>query len=324
MRWGYTCSSEEHEASDLVRFACLAEDSGFDFVTVSDHFHPWTTNQGHSPFAWSTVAGIAARTTDVRIGTGVTCPIIRVHPTIVAQASATSAELSGGRFFLGVGTGENLNEHITGERWPPIDVRQDMLVEAVDVIRQLWSGDTLDHHGRWYTVENARLFSAPAEPPPIVWAAAGTSSAEHAAMFGDGLWSTSPSSETVEAYRGAGGEGEIIGQLTVCFDRDTVAARRTAHEVWPNAAVPGQLSQELPTWTTFEQASTLATEDDVARSVVCGADVGAVVDAVGEFVDAGFTALHLHQVGPDQEGFLAWWRDELSAALDERARVTSA
>ena len=318
MRFGYTCSSEEHEASDLVRFATEAEDAGFEFVTVSDHYHPWTSTQGHSPFAWSTVAAIAATTSRVGIGTGVTCPIIRMHPTIVAQAAATSAELSGGRFFLGVGTGENLNEHITGAHWPPIDVRQDMLVEAVGIIRQLWHGETVDHHGRFYTVENARLFSAPAEAPRIVWAASGTSSAQDAAAFGDGLWSTSPSADTVRAYRDAGGTGEVIGQLTVCWHDDEAEARAIATRVWPNAAIPGQLSQELPTWTTFEQASKLVTEDAVAESIVCGSDPGAVADAVARYADAGFTSLHLHQVGPDQRGFLQWWRDDLSHALDER------
>jgi coenzyme F420-dependent glucose-6-phosphate dehydrogenase len=171
MQLGYTCSSEEFEASELVRFATLAEDAGFTFVTVSDHFHPWTSTQGHSPFAWSTLGAIATRTESVRIGTGVTCPLIRVHPTIVAQAAATVSELSDGRFFLGVGTGEALNEHITGERWPPIDVRQEMLAEALGIIRDLWSGETVDHHGTHYVVENAKLFSASPHPIDIVWAA---------------------------------------------------------------------------------------------------------------------------------------------------------
>jgi coenzyme F420-dependent glucose-6-phosphate dehydrogenase len=315
MRWGYTCSSEEFEASDLVRHAAMAEEVGFDFVSVSDHFHPWTRSQGHSPFVWSTVGGIAAVTHRVRIGTGVTCPLIRTHPAIIAQAAATSSELSGGRFFLGVGTGEALNEHITGDRWPPIDLRREMLVEALDIIRRLWTGKTVDHHGEFYAVENARLFSAPASPPSIIAAAGGEHAARLAAEHADGLWATSPSSDTVDAYHDAGGEGDVIGQLTICWGMDRDRAIDTAYEIWPNAGVPGQLSQDLPTWTHFEQASQLVTRDQIAQQIVCGDDVGAVVKAVQEYVDAGFTSLHLHQVGPDQRGFLAWWQDDLAAAL---------
>jgi coenzyme F420-dependent glucose-6-phosphate dehydrogenase len=315
MRWGYTCSSEEFEASDLARHAALAEDVGFEFVSVSDHYHPWTQSQGHSPFVWSTVGAIAALTRRVDIGTGVTCPLIRTHPAIIAQAAATSTELSGGRFFLGVGTGEALNEHILGDRWPPIDVRREMLIEAIAVMRQLWTGETVDFEGEFYVVENARLFSAPATPPDIIGAAAGGKAAELAAEHADGLWATSPSSETVEAYRGAGGKGEVIGQLTICWNQDVEQAIDTAHAIWPNAGVPGQLSQDLPTWTHFEQVSELVTRDRIAEQIVCGDDVGAVVTAVEHFAAAGFTALHLHQVGPDQRGFLEWWHDQLAPAL---------
>lgn len=317
MQWGYTCSSEEFEASDLVRFAEAAEDAGFSFVTVSDHFHPWTSSQGHSPYVWTTLGGIGAQTREVRLGTGVSCPLVRQHPTIVAQAAATVSELTGGRFFLGVGTGEALNEHITGERWPPIDQRQDALVEAVGVIRQLWTGETVDHHGRWFTVENAKLFSASPHPIEIVWAAGGPASARLAAEHADGLWATSPSADTVRAYRDAGGTGRVIGQLTMCWGPADEAAR-TAHEIWPNAAVTGQLSQDLPTWSHFEQAARMVTVDDVSRAVVVGDDLAAVVDAVGEYADAGFTDLHLHQVGPDQRSLLDVWRSELHQALDAR------
>ena len=317
MQLGYTCSSEEFEASDLVRFATMAEDAGFPFVTVSDHFHPWTTSQGHSPFAWSTLGAIAARTHSVRMGTGVTCPLIRIHPTIVAQAAATVSELSGGRFFLGVGTGEALDEHITGDRWPPIDVRQEMLAEAIGIIRELWTGETVDHHGAHYTVENAKLFSASPHPIDIVWAAGGPASARYAAKHADGMWATSPSADTAQAYRDAGGDGVMIGQLTICWGPAERAAR-TAFEIWPNAAVQGQLSQDLPTWSHFEQAARMVTSDDVAKSVVVGDDDGAVFDRIGQFADAGFTHLHLHQVGPDQAVFFDAWRSELHSAIAER------
>lgn len=315
MRWGYTCSSEEFGASDLTHAAGLAEDVGFEFVTVSDHFHPWTESQGHSPFAWATIAAIAATTSKVAMGTGVTCPLIRTHPAIIAHASATAAELSDGRFFLGVGTGEALNEHITGEHWPAIEIRQAMLDEAVMLIRQLWTGDTIDFHGEYYTVENARLFDAPDTAPRIICAAAGTGSAELAARIADGLWVTSPSGETVEAFRSAGGKGDVLGQLTICFDRDRDRAVETAYRIWPNAAIPGQLSQDLPTWTHFEQAAKLVTAQKVAETVVCGDDAAAVVAAAQEYADAGCTSIHLHQIGPDQKGFFGWWREELADAL---------
>ncbi len=315
MQWGYTLSSEEFEASDLAMQASLAEDAGFEFLTISDHFHPWTQSQGHSPFVWTTLGAVSARTRSIPVGTGVTCPIIRIHPVLVAQAAATVSELSNGRFFLGVGTGEALNEHITGARWPPIDVRQEMLIEALHVIRALWTGETVDHHGTHFTVENARLFSASEHRIPVVVAAAGPSSAKVAAEHGDGLWTTSPDPEVIGAYRDAGGEGPVYGQLTVCYGTDEEAAKQLAHEIWPNAAVKGQLSQDLPTWTHFEQAAQMVTADDVAESVVCGADVQRVVEQVEQYRKAGVDHLHFHQVGPDQRGFIDWWRGELRGAL---------
>jgi coenzyme F420-dependent glucose-6-phosphate dehydrogenase len=317
VKWGYTCSSEEFEASALVENAVAAEQAGFEFVTVSDHFHPWTSTQGHSPFAWTTVGAIGARTERVEIGTGVTCPLIRYHPTVIAQAASTAMELTGGRFFLGLGTGEALNEHITGDRWPPANVRQDMLTEALAIMRALWTGENTDHEGDFYVVENARLFSCTEQPPRVFWAASGQRSAELAGTHADGLWATSPSQETVGAYRDAGGEGDVIGQLTLCFGRDRDKAIETALEIWPNAGVPGQLSQDLPTYTHFEQAAQLVTRDTIAEQVPCGDDVEAVVKAVREFADAGFTMLHMHQIGPDQQGFLEWWQQDLADALAE-------
>jgi coenzyme F420-dependent glucose-6-phosphate dehydrogenase len=315
MRWGYTCSSEEFEASELARLAVEAEETGFEFVTVSDHFNPWTSTQGHSPFAWSTVGAIAALTNRVGIGTGVTCPLIRYHPAVIAQAAATSAELSGGRFFLGVGTGEALNEHITGDRWPPADLRLEMLVEAVTIMRALWTGDNVDHEGDYYVIENARLYSLPDDPPAVYWAAAGEQSATLAGQHADGLWATSPSAQTVAAYRKAGGKGDVIGQLTLCYGTDRNDAIATAHRVWPNAAIPGQLSQDLPTPTHFEQAAELVTPEVIARHVLCGDDTAAVVKAVTEYAEAGFTMLHFHQIGADQDGFVDWWKRELADAV---------
>ena len=312
--WGYTLSSEEFPPDQLVRQAVAAEDAGFDFVTVSDHFHPWIRRQGHSPFVWTTLGAVAVSTDRIRVGTGVTCPTMRLHPAVVAQAAATTAGLfdaggATGRFFLGVGTGEALNEHVTGVRWPPADVRREMLEEAVGVIRHLWTGETVDHRGAHYTVENARLFTVPHEPPPIIWAASGVHSATSAATCADGLWATSPDPDVVTAYRDAGGSGPMIGQVTVCYDTDAERARRTAHDVWPNACNPGQLSQDLPTWVHFEDVATLISVDDVADEVPCGPDLGAIERTVTEYVDAGFDQIHFHQIGPRQDAFIEIWPD---------------
>src|SRR6185436_3093586 len=202
---GYWISSEEHSPNDLVYSAQRAEEMGFRFALISDHFHPWSDRQGHSPFVWSVIGAIAHATQHLRLGTAVTCPTTRLHPAIIAQASATAATMMPGRFFLGVGTGENLNEHILGQRWPPSDVRRDMLAEAVEVIRLLWGGGEQSHHGKYYTVENARLYTLPDEPPPLFIAASGKNSAQLAGHLGDGLIAVAPLRELVESFRRAGG-----------------------------------------------------------------------------------------------------------------------
>ena len=237
---GYALSSEEHRPSDLVRHARLAEVAGFTYALISDHFHPWIDRQGQSPFVWGVIGGIAQQTSALRLGTGVTCPLLRTHPAIVAQASATAAAMMPGRFFLGVGTGEALNEHVLAQRWPPTAVRREMLEEAVELIRLLWKGELTSHSGRHYTVENARIYTVPDEPPPIAVAAGGPEAAALAGRIGDALVTTAPDPELVEAFRGAGGEGPRYGQLTVCYDEEEGRARRTAHEWWPNAALRGR------------------------------------------------------------------------------------
>src|SRR5688572_4661758 len=196
---GYALSSEEHVPLTLVRNAARAEELGFDFLSISDHFHPWVDNQGESAFVWSVLGGIAAATERIPIGTGVTCPTIRIHPAIIAQAAATVGSMLPGRFFLGVGSGEALNEHILGDRWPPTDVRLAMLEEAIEVIRTLWQGGSQDHDGRYYRVENARIYTLPAELPPIIVAGAGPKAAALAGRVGDGYWNTGPDGELVEA-----------------------------------------------------------------------------------------------------------------------------
>jgi G6PDH family F420-dependent oxidoreductase len=220
-----------------------------------------------------------------------------------------------GRFFLGVGTGELLNEHVVGARWPAIEVRQDMLREAVDIIRRLCTGDDVDHHGRYYAVENARLYTHPEHVPPIIVSGFGPQAVEMAAEIGDGLWSTSPDPELLQRYGDAGGKGPRIGQVTLCWADNREDAIRTAHRIWPTSGVPGQLSQELPTPTTFEQAAQLVTPETIAQQIPCGPGVEPVLEAIRAYEQAGFDRLHLHQIGPDQDGFFRFWEKELQPAL---------
>src|SRR5918992_5452628 len=210
---GYAISSEEHLPNDIVRHARMAEEAGFTYALISDHYHPWVDAQGHSPFVWSVIGGIATATENLRLGTGVTCPTIRIHPAIVAQAAATSAAMMPGRFFLGVGTGENLNEHVTGARWPAPDERLDLLEESIEVMRLLWQGGEQTHRGRHYTVDHAQLYTLPDAPIPVAVAAAQPLAAELAGRAGDAFVTTTPDPEIVEAYTSAGGDGRRYGQV---------------------------------------------------------------------------------------------------------------
>ena len=313
---GYALSSEEHAPNDLVRYARRAEESGFTFALISDHYHPWIDHQGHSPFVWSVIGGIAHATQRLTLGTGVTCPTMRIHPAIIAQAAATSALMMPGRFFLGVGTGENLNEHILGNRWPAHDMRQAMLEEAIEIMRILWQGDPLTYRGVYYTVENARIYSLPDQPPPILMAASGPRAAEAAGRMADGLVTTTPDADLLKRFEAAGGGGKpSYGQLTVCWAQDEALARRTAYEYWPTAAVKGELTQELPTPAHFEQAAKMVREEDVAQAIICGPDPERHIAAAKEFVDAGFEHVYVHQVGPDQEGFFRFYEREVLPKL---------
>ena len=266
-KFGYAISSEEHHPLEIVRQTQMAEAVGFSFAMISDHFHPWVSTQGHSPFVWSVIGALANATKRLVIGTGVTAPIIRIHPAIVAQAAATSAAMLPNRFFLGVGTGENLNEHVVGQRWPPHDVRVAMLAEACAVMRKLWTGETVSYWGRFYTVEDARLFTLPEQAPQILVGASGSTMAEEAGRIGDGLISTGPEKEVIEAFDAAGGKGKPhIGQLTVCYAPSEQEAKRTVHHIWPNSGLTGELSVELRTVKHFEQAVKLVTEEKATES----------------------------------------------------------
>jgi G6PDH family F420-dependent oxidoreductase len=313
--FGYWLSSEEHPPLDLVRNARRAEEAGFEFAMISDHYHPWIDAQGHSPFVWSVIGGIAAATERLRVGTGVTCPLIRIHPAIVAQAAATCAALLPGRFFLGLGTGENLNEHVTGARWPAPDERIEMLEEAIDVIRLLWDGDEETHRGEHYTVDHARLYTLPEEPIPIVVAAGQPNAAELAGSRGDGLITTSPDEEIVSAYREGGGDGPRYGQVRLCWAEDAGEAKETAFRLWRHSGLGGTLSQELPRPSDFDAVAESVTEEMATEGVPCGPDPEPVVELVREWEQAGFDHVALHQIGPDQEGFVRFWERELRPRL---------
>ncbi len=312
VRLGYALSSEEHKPNDLVRNARRAEETGFSFALISDHFHPWVDQQGHSPFVWGVIGGIAQVTQRLELGTGVTCPIIRIHPAIIAQAAATAAAMMPGRFFLGVGTGENLNEHVLGDRWPAFEQRLDMLEEAVEVIRMLWEGESTTYYGLYYTVENARIYTLPEILPLIMVAASGPTAAELAGSIGDGLISTSSGREVVETFAAGGDTNRPrYGQFAVCCGENTARARQIAHQWWPTAALHGQLGQELPMPSLFEDAVKNVSEDDVAEVIVCGNDPDEHRAKIEEYIDAGFDHIYMHQVGPDQEAFFRFYEREI-------------
>ena len=314
-RFGLTLSSEEHPPARLVDLAIGAEEAGFDFVSVSDHYHPWLSSQGHSPFVWSVLGAVAQATSTLEVGVGVSCPIVRMHPAVYAHAVATTASLLEGRLTWGVGTGEALNEHVTGAEWPTAEVRLEMLEEAILVIRRLWSEESVTHRGEHFIVEDARLFDRPEEAPPIVVSAFGPEAARVAARAGDGLWITGLPDEIVDTYRKAGGEGAIWTQLTLCWDPSREAAIERAHRVWANTALPGQLAQDLRTVKDLEDAVTLVTPEKIENEIPCGPDTDQIISSIKEAVAGGADYVYLHQIGDPLEGFIDVWRNEIEPAL---------
>ena len=311
-KFGYAISSEEHDPQAIVRHAQLAEAVGFPFALISDHYHPWVSAQGHSPFVWSVIGALAQATRRLVIGTGVTAPIIRMHPAVIAQAAATSAAMLPNRFFLGVGTGENLNEHVTGQCWPPHDVRLAMLSEAIAIMRLLWTGETQSYWGRFFTLEDARLFTLPEHPPQVMVAASGPTMAAAAGQIGDGLITTKPDQETIASFAGNGGKGKpCIGKLTVCYAPSKQEAKRTVHRIWPNRGLVGELTVELRTVPHFEQAARLVTEKMATEEMPCGPDPEEHMAALRTYIEAGFDHIYIHQVGPAQEGFLRFYDREV-------------
>lgn len=312
--FGCFLSGEEHTPSELVRQAQLAERAGFEALWISDHYHPWNDEQGESAFVW-TVLGAIGATTSLPVTTAVTCPTVRIHPAVVAQAAATTAALLEGRFRLGVGTGEALNEHVLGDRWPPLDVRLEMLEEAIAVMRELWTGEVVNHHGTHYTVEQARLYTLPEKPVPLYVSAFGPKAVESAGRHGDGYCGVTPDASLVQGFRDAGGTGPTQGGTKVCWSRDAAAARATVHRLWANQGLPGELSQILPTPQHFMQASSIVTEEMATESVACGDDVEAHVAQLQQYVDAGYDEVYVGQIGPEQDGFFDFYATEVLPRL---------
>ncbi|HLM17745.1 MAG TPA: TIGR03557 family F420-dependent LLM class oxidoreductase [Acidimicrobiia bacterium] len=313
---GYWLSSEEHAPAALIEHAAAAERAGIRTAMISDHYAPWTERQGQSAFVWTMLGALAQATSDLRIGTGVTAAVHRMHPLVIAHAAATTEVLMPGRFFLGLGTGERLNEDVMGQRWPRPAERRAMLEEAVDLVRALWDGETVTRTDGHFRVERARLYTRPAVPPPIVVSASGRRSAQLAGRRGDAVLSAKPDSDVVDAFEAAGGDGKPrLVQLHVCWAEDHEAARRTVRQWWPNGGIPGAVLGELARPAEFDQLVQALSDEAIQHAVVTGPDPDRYVDAVTRAVAAGYTTVYLHQIGPDQRGFLDFVRRELRPRL---------
>ncbi|MFJ3715269.1 LLM class F420-dependent oxidoreductase [Streptomyces sp. NPDC090057] len=313
--YGYFLACEEHGPAELIEQARMAEQAGFQALWISDHYHPWNGEQGQSPFVWSMI-GALSEAVSLPVETAVTCPTVRIHPAVLAQAAATSAVLTGGRFRLGVGTGEALNEHILGDRWPPAHVRLEMLEESIQVMRRLFTGEEVNHHGTHYTVENARLYTVPDEPVPIDISGFGPKATSLAARVGDGYITMMPDEEMVTQFRkGGGGAKPVSGGTKVCYGTDRDECVRTVRRLWYNELLPGEMGQVLPSPRHFEQLADLVTEDMVREKSVCGDDVDEHVAALRAFGDAGFDRVYVNQIGADQKGFFDFYRTKVLPRL---------
>ncbi|NUO91045.1 MAG: LLM class F420-dependent oxidoreductase [Dermatophilaceae bacterium] len=324
--FGYTLMTEQSGPKDLVRWAVDAEQAGFDFEVSSDHFSPWLTEQGHAPYAWAVLGAVAQATERVELMTYVTCPTMRYHPAVVAQKAATLQLLADGRFTLGLGSGESLNEHVVGEGWPGVDTRQEMLREAIEVIRKLHSGDLVTHHGDWFDVDSARIWDLPDLTVPIAVAVSGDASIERLAPLADHMIAVEPSADLVSEWNrthGAprvGADARAVGQIPICWDPDEEAAVTRAHEQFRWFGGGWSVNSDLPTPRGFAGATQFVRPEDVASSIPCGPDLDKIVEAVRAWWEAGFTDVALVQVGGDsQERFLA----EAAGPLLEKLRAAA-
>lgn len=316
MKIGYFLSCEEYRPDELVEQAVLAERAGFSSLWISDHYHPWNDEQGQSPFVWS-VIGAISQACSLPVTTAVTCPTVRLHPALVAQAAATSAAMLPGRFVLGVGSGEALNEHIIGGPWPHASRRLEMLEEAVEVIRALWTGEVVSHAGEHYTVDTARIYTLPEQPPPIYVSAFGPKALEVAARIGDGFITTKPDGEAVAEFRRLKGDDRAptMAGFKVAYAETADEGLEHAHRLWANSGVPGELAQVLPSPQHFEQASTLVTKEATADSVVCGNDAQEHRDAFTPYAEAGFDEVYVANMGPRWREMIAFYGEQVLPRL---------
>jgi G6PDH family F420-dependent oxidoreductase len=319
INWGYTLMTEQSGPRELVRYAVAAEEQGFDFEVSSDHFSPWLTSQGHAPYAWSVLGAVAQATERVELMTYVTCPTIRYHPAVVAQKAATLSLLSEGRFTLGLGSGENLNEHVVGSGWPAVDSRQDALVEAMEIIRELHTGELVTYDGEYFRVDSARIWDAPEGGVPIGVAASGDKSVERFAPLADHLIQVQPDADVVDSWNQAhDGSSRVIGQIPICWDPDKDAAIARAHDQFRWFAGGWQVNADLPTPAGFEAASKFVRPEDVAEAIACGPDLDELAESARPFLEAGFTDIAFVQVGDEgQDRFLA----EAAGPLLDRVRA---
>ncbi|WFG43641.1 TIGR03557 family F420-dependent LLM class oxidoreductase [Pseudonocardia alni] len=315
MQIGFKLFAEAHTPQEMVRQAVRAEEAGFDFVEISDHYHPWLESHGHSGFAWSILAAIAMRTERIGLATGVTCPTIRYHPAIIAQAAATTALLSDGRFTLGVGSGEQLSEHITGHPWPVVGVRHAMLREALEIIRLLWSGGYRTYRGNHLSIEDAQVFDLPDTLPDIVVAAGGPKAARIAGELGDGLFATEPRTDLIDAYTAAGGTGSRWAEVPLAYAGTVDAALESAHRLFRFGPTGWKIQAELPNVRNFEAATAFVRREDMADAFGAGPDVETHVATVKGFADAGYDRLALISAGPDVEEFFSFYEGELAGRL---------
>jgi G6PDH family F420-dependent oxidoreductase len=314
-KFGYSLMCELHHPNDLLEQARRAEEAGFDFVTISDHYHPWLDSHDHSPYAWSVLGALAAQTQSVDLVSLVTCPTMRYHPAIVAQKAATIAAMSGGRFHLGLGAGENLNEHVVGRDWPPAHVRHEMLEEAIEIMQLLWTGGFHSYAGRYFTVYDAKIFTMPDAPPPIHVAASGSASARLAAESGGGLVATQPDAKLVQRFLSLASEPRpTYGQLAVAIDDDEARARKAAHEKFRFSAPGWKVMSELANPVNFEAATASVSEEEMAEMISCGPDPDAHVDAIGQWTAAGFDHVAVVPIG-DIDRFFDAWEHELRPRL---------
>jgi G6PDH family F420-dependent oxidoreductase len=315
MRIGYFLSSEEFRPADLLEQARMAEQAGFEGFWISDHYHPWIDAQGQSPFVWSMV-GALSQVSTLPVTTSVTCPTVRMHPAIVAQAVATSAVLHNGRFVLGVGSGEALNEHIFGDPWPSAHVRQEMLEEAVEVMRKLWGGRFVEHRGRYYTVESARVYTLPEEAPKVYVSGFGRRSVELAARIGDGFISTKPDADLVRRFRdGGGGQKPTQAGFKACYAADVDEAARIAYDRWRSDALPGELNQMLPSPRHFEQVGKLLTPQMMADQFALGPDPQVLLSRIEQYAKAGYDEVYVASIGPHCREFFDMYSREVRPAL---------